>query len=129
MISTAFQVKSITNYYIFLFLLIVIHIVLVDSNSNGTTNSGRSVILTVNENKIKYTLIQNSYFYYFIHESNNTYGGKANETEKIIFHFVCGFELQKPKLEKTSWAIKVLSIDPEMCSQKVCILNCFMSFV
>ncbi|VVC44230.1 Hypothetical protein CINCED_3A025444 [Cinara cedri] len=92
---------------------------LVESNSNGFINSGRTIILTVNENKINYTLIQSSYFYYFIHESNNTCNEKENETEKIIFYFVCGFELQMPKLEKTSCIIKVLNIDPEICSKKL----------
>lgn len=79
--------------------------------------------MIVNDTKIKYTLIQNLYSYYFIHDSNNICNGKENETKKIIFYFICGFELQVPKLEETSCVIKVYNIDPEMCSQKVCIFN------
>lgn len=77
---------------------------------------------------MKYILLQNSYFYYFVHDSNNPCNEKEYNTVKIIFHFICGYELQILKLEWTSCVIKVRIIDPKICSQKVCILNLCIYF-
>ena len=35
--------------------------------------------------------------------------------------FYCGYELQLPKVQENHCTITVLTINPEMCDEKVCI--------
>lgn len=55
-----------------------------------------------------------------VYNTNKTCNENKYETEKIIFSFVCGFELQKPKIEKKLCRHYVLNVNPEICEQKVC---------
>lgn len=75
--------------------------------------------MTVEKQKFKYNLIQNSYF---VHDSNKTCNEKKNETEKIVFKFICDFKLQKPKMYNNLCVTIVPNVDPNMCDEKVCIV-------
>lgn len=73
--------------------------------------------MTINNTQTKkYALSQNSTFHYY----SEYYCNYKNKSE-IKFRFICGFELQKPKINKIGCITYVLIIDPEICEEKVCI--------
>jgi len=74
--------------------------------------------LFVNKQEKIYTL-QNKL--YFDHKSNAVCDENKNKTVQIRFMFYCGYELQIPKVAKNNCTINVLSINPEICDEKVCI--------
>lgn len=107
-------------------LILYLFIILVTNDLIGASKPGRSIILTINEKKIKKTLTLQSHY---VHETTTSCAGRTNN-EKIMFKFMCGFELQKPIKIKNdennkSCITNVLNIDPEMCSKKVCIFSQF----
>lgn len=76
----------------------------------------------VNEQKNIYTL-QNQL--YFDHKSNTVCDENRNTTVLMRFMFYCGYKLQTSKVAKNNCTTNVLSIDPEMCDEKVCIFYLF----
>lgn len=63
---------------------------------------------------------------YFDHKKNTVFDENRNTTVKIRFMFYCGYELQIPKVTKNNYTTNVLTIDPEMCDEKVCIFYLFI---
>ncbi|XP_060841059.1 cation-independent mannose-6-phosphate receptor [Rhopalosiphum padi] len=92
----------------------------VNCNSEISVNNefphGRTIILFVNEQKNVYTLHNNLYFN---HNSNITCDEDKNTTVQIRFMFYCGYELQLPTIQKHHCTTTVLSINPEMCDEKL----------
>lgn len=60
------------------------------------------------------------------YNTNKTCNEIRNETEKIIFTFVCGFELQKPTVEKKMCIYYVFNVNPKICEKKVCNFYLFL---
>lgn len=88
----------------------------------------RKVVLTEEDQELEYTLTQK---FSFIHNSSVSCRKNINDKEKIVFHFICGFELQKPKIEKNlnkPCTTDVLNIDPDICDHKVCIFNFYLIY-
>jgi len=85
---------------------------------NNKSSYGRTISLSVNEQNNIYTL-QNKL--YFDHKTNTVCDENRNTTVQIRFMFYCGYKLQIPKVKKNNCIINVLSINPEMCDDKVCI--------
>lgn len=92
----------------------IIIIYLVESNSNYV--QGRAIIFIVNGEKVKKNLNLESNFLY---ESRTLCDRKFNETKKITFTYMCGLELQIPKIEVKGCITNVLIIDPAMCVEEV----------
>jgi len=76
----------------------------------------RSVMLFINEKRIKYPLTQNLQFTHHSYQFCN-----QNNTVSVKFSFICGFELLKPKIKRNGCVTNILFIDPEICDKKVCI--------
>jgi len=85
---------------------------------NNKSPHGRKIILSVNKQNINYTL-QNKL--YFDHKTNTLCDEKRNTTVRIRFMLYCGYKLQIPKIAKNNCETNVLSINPEICDEKVCI--------
>lgn len=79
--------------------------------------------MSVNKQNEIYTLRNNLYF---DHKMNTVCDENMNTTVKIRFMFYCGYELQIPKVTKNNYTTNVLTIDPEMCDEKVCIFYLFI---
>lgn len=79
--------------------------------------------MTKKDQKLHYFLTQELRF---VHNSNISCIEYKSDTEKIVFHFICGFKLQKPIIEKNlrkPCTTNVLIIDPDICDSKVCIFT------
>jgi len=90
---------------------------------NNKSPHGRTIVLSVNKQNKIYTL-QNKL--YFDHKSNKVCDENRNTTVQIRFMFYCGYEVQIPKVAKNNCTTNVLSINPEMCDEKVCIFYLFI---
>lgn len=97
--------------------------VLIAVRSNDLPEQGQSVILYVNEQKIKRTLSIKSILLY---DTKIICKENKHETVKIRFIFICGFEFQEPKVENKLCLHNVFNVNPEICDQKVC--NCLRVF-
>lgn len=94
--------------------LLFIYFVFIE-NDLEPSKPQRSVILFINEKKIKYPLTQNLQF---THHSNQY----CNQNNTVSISLICGFELLKPKIKTNGGCVtNVLFIDPEICDKKVCI--------
>ncbi|XP_025206725.1 cation-independent mannose-6-phosphate receptor isoform X2 [Melanaphis sacchari] len=80
----------------------------------------RTIILFVDKQKELYTLQNDLYFDY----KSNTFD--KNRTVQIRFVFYCGYELQLPEVQTNHYVTTVLSINPEMCDEKLkCNVNSY----
>jgi len=91
--------------------------------SNNKSPHGRTIILSFNKQNKIYPL-QNKL--YFDHTTNTFCDENRNTTVQIRFIFYCGYKLQIPKAAKNNCTTNVLSINPEMCDEKVCIFYLFI---
>ncbi|XP_060881160.1 cation-independent mannose-6-phosphate receptor isoform X2 [Metopolophium dirhodum] len=83
---------------------------------NNKSSHGRTIILSVNKQNKIYTL-QNKL--YFDHKTNIVCDVNRNTTVQIRFMFYCGYKLQIPKVAKNNCTTNVLSINPEICDDKL----------
>jgi len=92
---------------------------------NDISKPGQTVILMVNKQNKEYVRIsrQNPNFIY----DTKKICDKKNITEKIIFYFICGFKLQKPRIKEELCVTNVFNTDPDICHNKVCTLE-FISY-
>lgn len=106
---------------------VILYLFIILATSDYSSKQGRSIILTINEKKRKYKLLQSKSF---VLNTDTICKTEKNQNEKIIFKFVCGFEFQKPQVidDKTSCVTNVLNIDPEICEIKVCIFSCKLNY-
>lgn len=87
----------------------------------GTSiHNQRTVVLIVNGQKMKYSLSQNFNFVHFINKTSIC-NYRKSQRETVVFHLLCGFEFQKPKIMTELCVTDVFIVDSKLCDSKVSI--------